>query len=58
MNGAGTGTGDYSFPFGQVLGGVLDAYGTNQYRQDLLGIMNKSRRAYALHKNRIVSDIQ
>ncbi len=39
-------TGDTSqagqFPFGRVLGGLLEAYGSKQYQNNLLGVMNKA----------------
>ena len=41
-DGASSSTGKYSFPFGDVLGGILEAYGANQSRGDLNSLMNKS----------------
>ena len=44
FGGTGTGgsMGNYSFPFGEVLGGLLESYGSRQYQKDLLGLMDKS----------------
>ena len=40
--GSGNTSGSYSFPFGKVLGGVLDAYGSSQQRDDLKSYLDKS----------------
>lgn len=37
-----TGDGSYQFPFGKVLGGLLESYGQKQYSNDLMGYLNKS----------------
>ena len=37
-----TGDGSYQFPFGKVLGGLLESYGQKQYSNDLQGYLNKS----------------
>ena len=40
--GAASGLGSYSFPFGDVLGGILESYGANKQQGDLMSLMNKS----------------
>ncbi len=40
--GATTSDGSYQFPFGKVLGSLLESYGQKQYSNDLQGYLNKS----------------
>ena len=35
-------TGEYQFPFGKVLGGLLESYGAGQQRNDLMSYLDKS----------------
>jgi len=41
-SGTGAGSGSYQFPWANVIGGILEAYGQNNYRNDLQALMERA----------------